>query len=92
MRMYGVFENESPVAVAMTVAESHNGAVLGAVASSPEHRSRGYGSSIVKYITNRLVAENKAVYLHRAKNANVSFYNNLGFKETGIWKEYFFER
>lgn len=29
MRMYGVFENESPVAVAMTVAESHNGAVLG---------------------------------------------------------------
>ena len=92
MRMYGIFENESPVAVAMTVAESDNGAVLGAVASSPEYRSHGYGSSIVKYITNRLVAENKAVYLHRAKNANVSFYNNLGFKETGIWKEYFFER
>ena len=74
------------------VAESENGAVLGAVSCDPEYRKHGYGSSIVKYISNRLIEENKAVFLHRAKNANVSFYNNLGFVETDKWREYFFER
>lgn len=92
MRIYGIKENGILVAVAMTVAESDNGAVLGAVSCDPEYRKHGYGSSIVKYISNRLIEENKAVFLHRAKNANVSFYNNLGFTETGKWREYYFER
>lgn len=92
MRIYGIKENDVLVAVAMTVAESDNGAVLGAVSCDPEYRKHGYGSSIVKYITNRLIEENKSVFLHRAKNANVSFYNNLGFNEIGIWREYYFER
>lgn len=92
MRMYGIKENSMLVSVAMTVAESEQGAVLGAVSCDPEYRKRGYGSTIVKYITNRLVSENKTVFLHRAKNANVSFYNNLGFIETGSWREYSFER
>ncbi len=92
MRMYGVAEDDTLVAIAMTVAESESGAVLGAVACSPDYRSHGYGSGIVKYISNILIKENKAVFLHRAKNANVSFYNNLGFEEIGKWREYYFER
>lgn len=92
MRMYGIKEDGTLVAVAMTVAESENGAVLGAVSCDPEYRKRGYGSNIVKYISNRLINENKTVYLHRAENANVYFYNNLGFEETGKWREYYFER
>lgn len=92
MRMYGICEDNTLAAVAMTVAESDNGAVLGAVSCDPEYRKHGYGSSIVKYISNRLIEENKAVFLHRAKNANVSFYNNLGFIETDKWREYIFER
>ncbi len=92
MRMYGISENGHLVAVAMTVAESQQGAVLGAVSCDPEYRKRGYGSGIVKYISNRLIAENKVVFLHRAAEANVSFYNNLGFIEIGSWKEYSFER
>lgn len=92
MRLYGIKERDTLVAVAMTVAESDNGAVLGAVSCDPEYRKRGYGSNIVKYISNRLIDENKTVFLHRAKNANVSFYNNLGFAETGTWREYYFER
>lgn len=91
-RMYGICEDNKLVAVAMTVAESENGAVLGAVSCDPEYRKCGYGSSIVKYISNRLIEENKAVFLHRAENANVSFYNNLGFVETDKWREYYFER
>lgn len=89
MRIYGILDNENLAAVAMTVAESDDCAVLGAVACSPEYRRCGYGSSVVKYISNRLINENKAVFLHRAKNANVSFYNNLGFTETGKWREYY---
>lgn len=89
MRIYGVLDNDNLAAVAMTVAESDDCAVLGAVACSPEYRRCGYGSSVVKYISNRLIAENKAVFLHRAKNANVSFYNNLYFTETGKWREYY---
>ena len=92
MRMYGIKENDTLVAVAMTVAESGNGAVLGAVSCDPEYRKQGYGSSIVKYISNRLINENKTVYLHRAQNANVAFYNKLGFVESGKWREYYFER
>lgn len=92
MRIYGISDNGTLVAVAMTVAESGDGAVLGAVSCDPDYRKRGYGSSIVKYISNRLVAENKAVFLHRAENANVSFYDNLGFKQSDKWCEYFFER
>ena len=92
MRMYGIKEKDVLVAVAMTVAESKNGAVLGAVSCDPEYRKMGYGSNIVKYISNRLINENKTVYLHRAENVNVSFYNNLGFKEAGKWREYYFER
>ncbi|MBQ1507215.1 MAG: GNAT family N-acetyltransferase [Ruminococcus sp.] len=91
MRLCGIEADNRLAAVAMTVAESGGGAVLGAVACDPDYRRKGYGSAIVKYITNMLVAENKCVYLHRAKNANVSFYNNLGFKESGKWREYYFE-
>lgn len=88
MRMYGISENGSLAAVAMTVAESGDGAVLGAVACDPEFRRRGFGSLIVKYITNRLVEENKTVFLHRAQNANAAFYGSLGFAECGTWREY----
>lgn len=90
MRMYGIEENGELVSIAMTVAESENGAVLGAVACSPEYRKHGYGSAIVKYITNRLVSENKSVFLHRGRNVNISFYSNLGFSECGTWREYSF--
>lgn len=92
MRLFGLFDNNELVAVAMTVAESPNGAVLGAVSCSPEYRRLGYGSKIVKYITNSLVAEGKSVYLHRAEKANLSFYENLGFSEVDTWREYSFER
>ena len=88
-RLLGIEENGAPAAVAMTVAESENAAVLGAVSCDPDYRRRGFGSSLIKYITNILVDENKAVYLHRAENDNVEFYKNLGFTEYGSWREYY---
>lgn len=91
MRMFGIYEDERLTSVAMTVAESENGAVIGAVACDPECRNRGYGSYIVNYITNTLVAEDKCVYVHRAENANKAFYENLHFVKTDNWCEYHFE-
>lgn len=88
MRLYGISDGDTLAAVAMTVAESESGAVLGAVACDPAYRRHGFGSAIVKHITNRLVAENKTVFLHRAQNANAAFYSNLGFEECGTWREY----
>lgn len=91
-RLCGIKTDDRLVSIAMTVAESDNGAVLGAVACDPDYRKHGYGSTVVKYLSNQLIRENKIVYLHRAKNSNISFYDKLGFKEVGSWCEYYFER
>lgn len=88
MRLCGIEDGGRLAALAMTVAESDTAAVLGAVACAPEFRRKHYGSVIVRHITNILVAENKRVYLHRAQNANVRFYQKLGFTECGQWREY----
>ena len=88
MRLCGLVEGGELAAIAMTVAESGDGAVLGAVACAPEYRRQGCGSRIVCHIVNQLVSENKTVFLNRAENANAGFYNRLGFEECGSWREY----
>lgn len=90
IRIAAINSNNKLAAVAMTVAESSNASVLGAVACDPDFRQLGYGSAVVIYLTNMLINEGKTVYLHRAENANANFYANLGFKEVGRWKEYHF--
>lgn len=91
MRLFGVCEENTLAAVAMTVAESDKGAVIGAVACLPEMRNKGYGSYIVNRLTDTLVAEGKCVYVHRAEKANKAFYENLGFNQIDVWREYHFE-
>ncbi len=90
VRIIGLKEDSVLKSVAMTVAETETDAVLGAVASHPDCRSKGYGSFMVKSITNELLKENKNIYLHRALDKNVSFYSNLGYKVLGKWCEYYF--
>lgn len=88
MRLYGIEDSGRLAAVAMTVAESDDGAVLGAVACDPVFRRKGFGSKIVRGTANALIAEGKTVFLHRAKNANAAFYQKLGFSDCGEWREY----
>lgn len=90
IRIAAISSGNNLAAVAMTVAESSNASVLGAVACDPIYRKHGYGTAVVGYLTNMLVSEGKTVYLHRAANANANFYANLGFGEIGKWKEYHF--
>lgn len=88
IRMYGISNGIVLQSCIMTLAESDDCAVLGALATLPNFRTCGFGSYLIKYITNILIKENKSVYLHRAKNENVDFYKKSGFKEYGIWAEY----
>ncbi len=87
IRMYGIRENELESCI-MTLAESDDCAVLGALATLPNRRGIGYGTFLIKYISNVLLKENKTVYLHRAPYENIEFYNKMGFKNYGIWCEY----
>ncbi len=87
LRIYGTGDNKL-VCCIMTLAETDNGAVLGALATDPEYRRKGYGAFLIRYINNKLVKEGKRVFLHRAPDENVEFYNKLGFKEFGEWSEY----
>lgn len=87
IRMYAI-KSEYPTACIMTLAESKDSAVLGALATNPAHRRKGYGAFLINYINNDLINEGKTVYLHRAPDENINFYNKLGFKEYGSWAEY----
>lgn len=91
MRLLGLYDNGSLAAVAMTVAESTKGAVIGAVACLPQFRNKGYGTYIVNYLTNILVKEGRSVYVHRAEKANKAFYDNLKFNRCDSWCEYHFK-
>ena len=88
IRIIGTKTDDDFDACIMTLAESEDSAVLGALATLPTARNRGYGSFLIKFLCNQLIAENKSVYLHRAKNENIEFYNNLGFINYGMWAEY----
>ena len=91
IRMCAV-RSDKPAACVMTLAESADSAVLGVVAVLPEYRREGFGSFLVSYITERLINEGKKVYLHRAADENIEFYNRLGFRQCTTWCEYSRER
>lgn len=88
IRMYGIKDNNEPAACIMTLAESRDSAVLGALATNPDMRRKGYGAFLIKYINNVLNSEGKRVFLHRAPDENIAFYNKLGFEDYGCWAEY----
>lgn len=91
MRLLGLYDEGSLTAVAMTVAESQKGAVIGAVACLPEFRNKGYGTYLVNHLTNMLVDEGRNVFIHRAEHANKAFYDNLKFTHFDGWCEYHFK-
>lgn len=54
---------QGPAATAMTVAECHGAALLGAVATRPDCRSRGYASACVSTLAHTMLAKGKAVWI-----------------------------
>lgn len=60
-------------------------AVLTAVRTGEDYRRMGYGGYLVSYICNDIKG---TVYLMRDAELNEHFYNDLGFKNIGIWRMY----
>ena len=86
-RVRGVWEGETLVACAMTVAETEADALLGAVAAHPAKRRSGYGGRAVRALCAELLQENKEIFLFRSETENQAFYERLGFSFCGRWSE-----
>lgn len=70
------------ISCGMFTFESDCGAVMGAVATHKDFRSKGYASDIVKELCAAAKSENKDVFL-MCREDKVSFYKKLEFKITG---------
>ena len=84
-RLAAVREGEAVAAAAMTVAECAGAALIGAVATLPEYRSRGYASACVSHLASCIQSEGKTVFLSPKNAAAQQIYARLGFAECGRW-------
>lgn len=71
-------------ACAMTVAETPDFAVLGAVAVHPQKRRQGLGQQVVRRLLRHLPQPHIAVL---CTPSNGGFYENLGFRQHSHWME-----
>lgn len=78
-RNRAVVKDGAAVASAMTVAEWQGGAVIGAVATDPNHRGNGYASRCVTALTRQLQQQNKQVYICPKNEYAKRLYERLGF-------------
>ena len=80
-----VQEDGELAACAMVLFETQAAALIGAVATLPAHRGKGYAGALVTSIAREEKAANKRVELLCASNGIVDFYQKLGFRITGEW-------
>lgn len=71
----------------MTVSETDRAAILGAVATRPEYRRRGYSRELVRTIATRLRQKGRRVFVFSASESNTRFYINSGFTIAAGFKE-----
>lgn len=84
-RIAVVHENGRPIACAMTTAEGGGAALIGAVATHPDFRGRGYASACVAYLTALLQQERRQVFLSPKNEPAHRLYRRLGYVDTGRW-------
>lgn len=77
------------VSSAITVSETPDAAILGAVATRPEYRGRGLAGSLARDLATRLRARGRRVFVFSASPANTKFYQDLGFVTVAGFKEIF---
>lgn len=80
-----VSEATVPVACAMILFETPVGVLIGAVATVPTFRGKGYAGALVTSLATSAKANNKRVELLCAKSGILDFYKKLGFVNTGEW-------
>ena len=72
---------ESLVSTAMTVAQSENTALIGAVVTDFNFRRRGFGALCVNSLIDLL--GKRKIFIMRDENENELFYKSLGFENNG---------
>lgn len=78
-----------PASCVMTVSETKNAAILGAVATHPDYRRRGLSRELVRTLATRLRGEGRRVFVLSASEDNTRFYKNSGFTVIADFKEIF---
>ncbi len=81
----GVCEEEKPVACAMTVARCSGAALIGAVATLPQARGKGYASACVTTLAAKLQHQGCRVLLSPKNEYAHRLYLKLGFSVVGEW-------
>lgn len=81
--MIAVEENGSLCACAFALFEGEKSVLLGAVATSPESRGRGFASAIVGEIAEK--KSDKDVFLFCRNDGLEAFYCGIGFETIGKW-------
>ena len=84
-RIAGVLEQGQAVSCAMTVAETDSAWLLGAVATRPDCRGRGYASAVVRSLVAAGTADGKRVLISPKNEAARALYGRLGFAVCGTW-------
>ena len=74
------------ISFAMTVSQTENAAIAGAVCTHPEYRRQGYGKKCVGALLGAL--QGKEIYLMRSPDRNEHFYSSLGFENCGSFYIY----
>lgn len=84
-RLCGVTDGNIACAGAMTTAETANAAVIGAVATHPDYRGKGYASRIVLSLASQLQQEGKTVFLSPKNEYAKELYHKIGFEPVATW-------
>ena len=75
------------VSAVMTVSETEDAAILGAVATHPDYRRRGLSRELVRTLASRIKEQGREVCVFSASDANTRFYQNSGFEIVDGFRE-----
>ena len=73
----------------MTVSETEDAAILGAVATHSDFRKRGLSRELVRTLASRIIKQGRSAYVFSASDVNTRFYENSGFEKVYAFKELF---
>lgn len=80
-----VKKGEDIIAHANTTARAEKTVMIGGVGVREEERGKGLASSVVSYLAESVLKENKIPCLFSTYDINTSFMRRIGFKEFGKW-------
>ena len=86
-RILGTDVDGTLASALMTVSETENAAILGAVSTHPDYRRRGLSRELVRTLASRITEQGRAAYVFSASEANTRFYYNSGFETVAVFTE-----